>query len=232
MSDVNRLKNLFSEEYPSVVNHDEFKIVGPVNLPTRLNSQKLEMNVYLFSGKNEKYLVCILGNVEKVENIMVRISSACVFGFILNSMLCDCRDQFDEALVKMEQKGAGIMIYCMDQHGKGIGIDAHFLVYSEGQRRDKGLFYEIYKDLGIKEDYRDYEETIDILKYLKDKHHFKKLTFLTEAPNKRKYYHEKANILGIDVDFETFETKETPENKAELTEKKMLGYKIAEPIAS
>ena len=224
---VPNLQNLFSSEYPTVQLHSDGKIIGPVNLPVKItNAGKSKMQCYLYTGKKENYLVCLFGEPKNADNVLVRISSACVFGFLLNSLLCDCKSQFDEAVERMDSAGPGILIFGLDQHGKGIGIEAHFLVYAEGQRRQKGLFTEIYEDLGLDHDYREYSDVAEILSHFKKTKNFKKITMLTEAPDKRAYFADKCKELNIDIEFDRFNTPVTNENLSELSEKVAIGYDI------
>lgn len=223
------LENLFSLSYPTVKYHPDSnsKIIGPVILPIKFgNVDKSKIQCYLYSTKNEKFLVCLFGDIKNADNVLLRVSSACVFGFTLNSLLCDCKNQFEEIAERMIIDGNGILIFGLDQHGKGIGLEAHFLVYAEGQRRNRGLFTEIYEDLGLDHDYRDYTEVMNIIKYFKDEYNFKHITMFTEAPQKKAYFNQKCLEFGISVSFDRFNTRVTEENNAELTEKVGIGYDI------
>ena len=187
MTDIG-LQNLFSSDYSTVEYAENFKIIGPVTLPIKVKDKKSTMKVHLFSTKSENYLACVIGDINGSEKVPVRISSACVFGFILKSLLCDCLDQYEESIQFMLSAGSGLLIYCLDQHGKGIGLEAHFLVYAEGQRQKKGLFSEIYKGLGLKADYRSYEDVFNIIKYFKTEKAFHKISMLTESPDKIQFF--------------------------------------------
>lgn len=222
------LQNLFTKDYPSVKNFDSgSKLIGPVTLPAKIGSlDKTKLQTYLYAGLKENYLVCIIGNIDHAEDVFVRVSSACVFGFLLNSLLCDCKNQFEEAIEKMVGKDAGILIFGLDQHGKGIGIEAHFLVYAEGQRRQRGLFAEIYEDLGLDLDYRDYQDIPSILEYFSKASNFKKITMLTEAPDKRRFFQNVCDQINLPIEFATFNTDVTAENLSELSEKVAIGYVI------
>jgi GTP cyclohydrolase II len=225
---VANLQNLFSIDYPTVQTHLGRKFIGPVTLPFNLKKQiKSKMECYLFAGDKEDYVVCLFGKIDHADNVLVRVSSACTFGFILNSLLCDCKSQFEEAIERMVDADSGILIFGIDQHGKGIGLEAHFLVYAEGQRRGKGLFSEIYQDLGLDQDYRDYNEVATILSFLREQKNFKSITMLTEAPDKRKFFAEKCAEMEMVVRFDKFNTEVTPENKSELSEKIANGYDMA-----
>lgn len=224
---LSNLQNLFTTDYPTVQFNSNCKIIGPVTLPIKIpHLAKTKLQCYLYVGQHEKYLVCQFGEISHSSNVLVRISSACVFGFIMNSLLCDCKNQFEEAIEKMMDAGSGLLIFGLDQHGKGIGLEAHFLVYAEGQRRNRGLFTEIYEDLGLHHDYRNYDEVMDILVYFKNKNSFEKITMLTEAPDKKAFFSEKCRDLNIKIDFDHFNTHVTEENNAELTEKVAIGYDI------
>lgn len=221
------IHEIFNQDHTTVRFEEDFKIIGPVKLPIKVNTRdKGLMHAFLFSKDNENYVACIFGDIKKAAEVKIRISSACIFGFIFNSLLCDCRSQYEESIQKMIYSRAGILIFCLDQHGKGVGVDAHFLVYAEGQHRNMGLFSEIYEELGLKQDYRDYSDVFNIIKILQNEHQFDRISFLTESPHKIDYFSKACDKENIPYGFTNFNTEKTSENSSELNEKIMMGYNL------
>jgi GTP cyclohydrolase II len=56
------------------------------------------------------------------EPVLVRIHSACFTGETLFSTRCDCGEQLEDAMLRMSQRGHGILIY-LGQEGRGIGLE-------------------------------------------------------------------------------------------------------------
>lgn len=55
------------------------------------------------------------------DSVLVRVHSECFTGEVLGSTRCDCGEQLDTALARIEQAGRGILIY-LKQEGRGIGL--------------------------------------------------------------------------------------------------------------
>jgi GTP cyclohydrolase II len=68
-------------------------------------------------------LVVMLGNPTQLQSPLVRIHSECVFAEAFDSELCDCKDQLELALGRMQSAGAGILFY-LRLDGRGIGLAA------------------------------------------------------------------------------------------------------------
>ncbi len=96
---------------------------------------------------------------------LVRIHSQCLTGDMLHSLRCDCGDQLELALQRIESAGCGILIYQM-QEGRGIGllnklrayqlqdqgvdtVDANFQLGFEADQRSYGFCARILKSFGI-----------------------------------------------------------------------------------
>ena len=221
------IDRLFSQNFPTVIETEKFRIIGPIKYPIKIDGNVHDIHTFLFTSKQEKFLVSLYGDINNGVNIPTRVSSACNPGFILNSLLCDCRDQYKEALREMIQEGLGIYIYCMDQHGKNIGIEPHFLVYAEGQRRNIGLFNEIYEELGLQQDYRTYDCIVDILLHLTKQHNLQSVKFITSAPNKIEEFTRLFSKTNLKFSFLHSHIPVTQENKSEIAEKKRSGYDVA-----
>jgi GTP cyclohydrolase II len=94
---------------------------------------------------------------------LVRIHSQCLTGDVFGSLRCDCRQQFELAMERIVEEGAGILIY-EQQEGRGIGLMAKLRAY---ELQDKGLdTIEANLELGYKVDCRIFEIPAKALKLL------------------------------------------------------------------
>jgi GTP cyclohydrolase II len=94
---------------------------------------------------------------------LVRIHSQCLTGDVFGSLRCDCRQQFELAMDRIVEEGAGILIY-EQQEGRGIGLMAKLRAY---ELQDKGLdTIQANLELGYKADCRIFEVPAKALKLL------------------------------------------------------------------
>lgn len=137
--------------------------LGPISLPVRLQSGTIvACQLHLFAGR-ERYHALEFGQINGLQNALVRIESACTFAHLYGSILCDCEAQFINALEMLAKEQAGLLIYALDQHGRGIGIDHHIEVYQKEQTGYDTV--EAHKSLGLPVDARRYDEVAAILNF-------------------------------------------------------------------
>ena len=122
--------------------NEEFERIGPFKLPIELPSGEIvffTVNHYFMRNTGHRYYV-VMKN-EKFNNPLLRIESICNYAHIFNSRRCDCRFQLFNALEKIYLEGDGLVIFCLDQNGKGIpeGTRGHALVYALGQLQYQDL---------------------------------------------------------------------------------------------
>ena len=132
-------------------------------LPTRYGEFKLIAYETLIEG--DHHLALIKGDVEGKENVLVRVHSQCLTGDVFGSARCDCGDQLHQAMCKIEEEGAGVLVY-MRQEGRGIGllnklvcyrlqdqgldtVDANMAIGFPPDARDYGIGAQILADLGL-----------------------------------------------------------------------------------
>lgn len=109
---------------------------------------------------------------------MVRIHSECFTGDVLHSMRCDCGEQLELSLKKIQAHGHGYVLYMRDHEGRGIGLTEKLKAYV---LQDQGLdTVEANIQLGHAVDARDWSDAISILKELGAT----SLTLLTNNPQK------------------------------------------------
>jgi 3,4-dihydroxy 2-butanone 4-phosphate synthase / GTP cyclohydrolase II len=61
------------------------------------------------------------GDPSRDEMPLVRVQSSCITGSTLLSELCDCRQQFHEAMRRVVEEEAGVVLY-LDQEGRSHGL--------------------------------------------------------------------------------------------------------------
>src|SRR5256712_4773931 len=69
----------------------------------------------------QHHLALVKGDVEGVQNVLVRVHSECLTGDVFHSLRCDCGEQLDHALQQIAAEDRGVLLY-MAQEGRGIGL--------------------------------------------------------------------------------------------------------------
>jgi 3,4-dihydroxy 2-butanone 4-phosphate synthase/GTP cyclohydrolase II len=150
---------------------------------------------------------------------LVRVHSQCLTGDIFGSYRCDCGEQLEVAMERIDQEGLGVLLY-MRQEGRGIGLVNKLRAYN---LQDGGMDTVAANEmLGFKADERDYGIGAQILVDLG----VRRMRLLTNNPAKRigleSYGLTIADRVAISV-------QPKPENRRYLaTKRDKLGHLLPE----
>ncbi|MCP4152908.1 MAG: bifunctional 3,4-dihydroxy-2-butanone-4-phosphate synthase/GTP cyclohydrolase II [bacterium] len=183
-------------------------------LPTRWGT--FTIKAFKDEIDNETHVALIHGDVNTDEPVLVRVHSQCLTGDTFGSLKCDCGNQLDHAMKMIRREKRGVLLYLINQEGRGIGLISKIKAY---KLQEKGLdTVEANIELGFEDDQRDYGIGAQILRELG----MKKLKLITNNPSK--YVALSGYGLEI-VERVPIETDPTDENVDYMkTKKEKMGH--------
>lgn len=184
-------------------------------MPTDYGDFDLHLYRSLVDGAH--HLALVMGEISPDKPVLVRVHSECLTGDVFGSRRCDCGSQLHQAMKRIQEAGAGVLVY-MRQEGRGIGLAPKIHAY---KLQEQGLdTVEANEKLGFPMDLREYGLGAQILADLG----VHRIRLLTNNPRK---------VVGLEgYDLEIVEqlpirSSANPHNAKYLaTKKKKMGHKL------
>lgn len=157
---------------------DQLTVKRRVVIPVRAGDVMAEFISFNGDESGKEHIAISFEGISTPKNDvpLVRLHSECLTGDVFGSGRCDCGEQLDEAIDRINEEG-GYILY-LRQEGRGIGLYAKLEAYA---LQDQGYdTYEANEMLHLPDDGRDFSIAARMLQAL----NVNKVRLLTNNPDK------------------------------------------------
>lgn len=169
------------------INNPSVSFYSEAEIPTEFGD--FRFLVYRCSDSTQEHIAIVRGDLKTRRNVLVRVHSECMTSEVFHSLKCDCREQLDLALKRIDAANLGAVLY-LRQEGRGIGLGNKIRAYALQQQ---GLdTVDANRALGFEDDLRRYDVAVDMLADLG----VKSVALMTNNPAKV----EALKSAGVDIE--------------------------------
>lgn len=179
---------------------------------THLPTDKGTLTVCAFRDEwdGSEPVAIVVGDLSEGHDVLVRVHDACFTSEVLGSTRCDCKQQLDASIARIQDEGRGVVVY-LHQEGRGVGLAAKIAAYS---LQECGVdTVDANRLLGLPDDLRRYDGAAAILGHLG----VKSVRLMTNNPRKIRLLRRE----GLVVQREPHKMAELPADAAQYIETKM-----------
>jgi GTP cyclohydrolase II len=154
----------------------ELRAVAEARVPLE-NAENTRILAWRPSDGGKEHLAIVIGEIDALEPVLIRLHSECYTGDLLGSLRCDCGEQLRGAIAEIARHGSGVLLY-LAQEGRGIGLVNKLRAY---QLQDAGFdTVDANEQLGFDADERVYRPAATMLARMG----IKRVRLMTNNPEK------------------------------------------------
>jgi 3,4-dihydroxy 2-butanone 4-phosphate synthase/GTP cyclohydrolase II len=124
----------------------------------RMPTMRGEFTAVAFRDRlsNEHHVALVKGTFGESDDVLVRVHTQCLLGDVFHSHYCDCAEELDAALARIEAEGKGVVLY-ISRPERGLGWlwrqeegKGPLPAEDRNDVRDYGVGSQILTDLGVR----------------------------------------------------------------------------------
>src|SRR5688572_21454771 len=153
-----------SQRQPGALSKDYVTRYAEADIPTIHGPMRVVVFRAGHAANAEEHVALVMGDpFANPDDVLIRVHSECLTSEVFGSMKCDCREQLVGAIERIQEKGAGIVLY-LRQEGRGIGLGNKIRAYAAQQKGADTV--DANHQVGFESDLRSYDVAAAMLEDL------------------------------------------------------------------